>query len=177
MSVKFFILLLAFLLTFRLFAASPVSASGASSGNDKPIDNTKWKLEWNVGKFSLGFLYHSSSLFQFGIKIDYRKGYTKENLAFIPGVQLSKHNGVSYLDPFGMLRFFKPFHDNDILGAVLSVSYSYSKVLGVTSNIITPEAGLNFLNFVTISYGYNVFLDHKYAWVSPNRISITLMMF
>ena len=53
-------------------------------------------------------------------------------------------------------------------------TYSYRNELGVNSNIITPELGIN-INQFTISYGYNFFLDNPNLWISNHRLALRLM--
>ena len=145
---------------------------------------SKWKLKLNGCKLALGYFYQGENFGEVGLKIDYiqqNPKRTKQNISFIPGIQYTKHSKASYINPFATLRYYRVLKDdigrNDFnIGAVICVSYNYRKILGEMSNTITPEIGINLSGIITLSYGYNIFLDNKYEWVTHSRFSIRLML-
>jgi hypothetical protein len=62
------------------------------------------------------------------------------------------------------------------MGPVLSLEYSYRKIQGLVSNSITPEIGFTTPLYVSINYGYNLFLDNKYSWTTYNRITLRMIL-
>lgn len=139
-------------------------------------DSTKWKLKINDCALSLGYFYQGEHLLEAGLKIDYIQNETKkkQNVSIIPGIQYTKHNEIAYLNPYVMLRYFKPININ--IAYVFSVSYNYRKILGVTSSAITPEVGININHISTLSYGYNIFPENSYTWTLPHRLAFRLTL-
>ena len=133
---------------------------------------------------SMGYFYQGEHFFEGGIKIDYVKYKSKlsRNISFITGGQITKHKSAVYINPYVMLRGYIPLTKSSdkytILqntGLVVSVSYNYRKVLGETSQAITPEIGFNINQTATFSYGYNFFINNKYSWATNNRFALRIM--
>lgn len=142
------------------------------------VDSTDWNLRISGCTLSNGYIFQKEHIYEVGVKIDYINDNSKyrisENLSLILGGQVTRHNSSTYLNPFGSLRYLRPFSDR--FGGIVSISYSYRKELGLVSNTITPEIGVNINQVTTISYGYNFFLDNKFAWVSKSRLAIRFML-
>lgn len=162
MNKVFFILLIIFFKTNLLFGQS---------------DSTKWSLKINDCIASLGYFYQGEHFFEAGLKIDYTQNKTqqKQNISLIPGIQFTKHNEIAYLNPYVMLRYFKPI--NMKIACVFSVSYNYRKILGLTSSAVTPEIGININHVATFSYGYNILPDNRYTWTLPHRFAFRLALY
>lgn len=139
-------------------------------------DSNKWKLKINDCKAALGYFYQGEHFMEGGFKIDFTQDGSKnyQNFSLIPGGQLTKHLKCVYINPFVMVRYFKPLSKK--ISVVGSVSYNYRKILDVISSSVTPEIGINLNHIATISYGYNMFLDNKYDWTSQHRVAFRLML-
>ncbi|WP_157454143.1 hypothetical protein [Crocinitomix catalasitica] len=140
-------------------------------------DSLNWKLKLNECSASLGYIFQKEHVFEFGIKFDYynqnKKFNIRQSLSLIAGAQLTSHTKTKYIAPFGTLRYLHPF--SDMIGGVITTSYSFRKELGVNSNIITPEIGININQVATFSYGYNFFIDNSNPWLSHHRFALRLM--
>lgn len=139
-------------------------------------DSSKWKLKVNDCKAALGYFYQGEHFMEGGFKIDFTQNNSRnyQNISLIPGGQLTKHDKNVYVNPFVMLRYFKPL--NKKVSVIVSASYNYRKILNIASTSITPEFGINLNHIATISYGYNIFIDNKYDWTLPHRIAFRLML-
>ena len=98
-----------------------------------------------------------------------------ENISLFIGGQLSKHNSVTYLNPFVTLRYLGFTYGS--FSPVVSVSYNYRIVGGLMSNTVTPEIGININSILNLKYGYNIFLDNQFNWISNHRLALRLMLF
>ena len=154
---------------FFLFVIVHVNAQSESSVSKLKLGNVF---------MSNGYVFQKESLYEGGVKVDLitdiNNYHIKPTFSMIMGGQVSRYNNVTYLNPFGMLRYFKPIRNK--FSFVVSISYSYRKILGLVSNTITPEIGLNFNQMVTFGYGYNFFIDNQYDWVSKSRLALRLML-
>jgi hypothetical protein len=139
-------------------------------------DSTKWTLKINDCITSLGYFYQGEHFFEAGLKIDLIQNKTiqKQNISLLPGIQYTKHSGIAYVNPYVMLRYFKPVSKK--IACVFSVSYNYRKILGVTSTSVTPEIGININHVATFSYGYNIFPDNRYTWTLPHRFALRITL-
>jgi hypothetical protein len=124
----------------------------------------------------MGYFYQGEHFGEAGLKIDFIQNKTKgkQNISLIPGGQFTRHNKISYINPYVMLRYFRPISNK--IALVTSVSYNYRQVTNIVSSSVTPEIGINFIHNNTISYGYNIFLDNKYSWTLPHRLAMRIML-
>lgn len=139
------------------------------------IDSTTWNLRFNPCKLGYGYIYQGEHLFEAGLKLEYIKESTGENVSTITGGQLSRHDQVTYINPFSTIRYLKPFDSQT--GLKISISYNYRKINSIISQSITPEIGFRFYSISTISFGHNFFLDNKFEWVTRNRIALRVILY
>ena len=142
-------------------------------------DSTQWKLGISPEPY-IGYLYQGEHALEFGLKIDYkntaevaREQYHK-NLSLIIGPRFTWHNKVSYISPTIAIRYLKPIKGK--YSFATSITYNYQKVRNINSQSISPEIGINHSSGITLSYGYNLFIDNKFNWVNPNKLSFKVML-
>ena len=86
----------------------------------------------------------------------------------------SWQNKVSYISPTIAIRYLKPIKGK--YSFATSITYNYQKVRNINSQSISPEIGINHSSGITLSYGYNFFIDNKFNWVNPNKLSFKIML-
>jgi hypothetical protein len=140
-------------------------------------DSTRWKFGLNDCKLSIGYLYQEEHVFEAGIKFDYKQGkkWPVKTISVIPGIQYTKNEGIAYINPYVMLRYFHPL--NKKIAVAGSTSWNYRKERNITSSAITPEIGIVINSVGNFSYGYNLFIDNKFPGTSPHRLAFRLMLF
>lgn len=132
----------------------------------------KWNFEYHAIHCPMGLIYQNELLFQIGQRIAFRKKW--EAISLCVNAQMQRRENAWYFTPSVLINYWKPIKYR--MGPVLSLEYSYRKIQGLVSNSITPEIGFTTPLYVSINYGYNLFLDNKYTWTTYNRISLRMIL-
>ncbi len=133
----------------------------------------KWHFNYYPPHAPTSLIYQKEFLFQFGQRLTLRKSKTFEMFSLTVNAQFQIQK-VLYISPALFLSYEKPI--NKKIGLITVLEFSNRKILGITSNMLTPEIGLKFDSAISINYGYNLFLDNRFSNTSKHRIAVRLML-
>jgi hypothetical protein len=141
---------------------------GIYSQGLKEDKGVKWKFQYQPIHPPIGLVYQNELLFQIGQRIAFMKNW--EAVSLCANVQMQRRENAWYFTPTILINYWKPIKYR--IGPVVTLEYSYRKIQGLVCNTITPEIGFTTPLFVSINYGYNLFLDNKFTWTTYNRITL-----
>jgi hypothetical protein len=132
--------------------------------------HSEWEFGLSDSRASLGYVYDGNHYFEYGVRFDLKKKYNYLfTTSLIPGLQMTKSNYVSYVNPFVTARCYI---DID-LPVIILVSINREKRLGEICYKLTPEAGFGD-GLWSFTVGCNFLMRYAFSETEMFRVSLRL---